>query len=272
MIVRVNQTIITSRHNPKVKYLHSLKDKKLREQDQCFLVEGFREISRALQMQKNVKEIYLCPEYAKAESIFHLESLALKLNTPIHYVSKSVFEKISYRESPDGCLSIVSTWNTALSTIAVNTHPLLVVAQSIEKPGNLGALIRSCEGAGAHALLICDPVIDIFNPNVIRASQGALFSIPIGIASSMEILEFFKRNQIQSIATSPDAQKTYWEISYKEPTAILVGSESHGLDAFWLKNNTHKVKIPMHNLGDSLNVHTAAVLTLYEGLRQRQLV
>ncbi len=261
---------ITSRQNPHIKYLTELKDRKFREQEQCFLVEGFREVQRALESGKTVKAFYFS-QNIKPELSDHLRALAQPRHIPITELSLPVFEKLTHREHPDGCLAVVQMWSLRGEAIVLSSQPLILVAEGLEKPGNLGALMRTAEGAKVDALFLCKPTVDIYNPNVIRASQGALFSLPMAVFSPEGLNHFLKERQIQIVATSPEAKEVYWTADYTLPTAILVGNEHSGLSDFWSQNARH-VHIPMPGKSDSLNVHTAATLVLYEALRQRRVV
>ena len=144
------------------------------------------------------------------------------------------------------------------------------MAESVEKPGNLGALLRTADSAGCDALIICDPVTDVFNPNVVRSSQGAVFSVPVAVCSSTEAAAWLRTNKIKTLATTPAATKTFWDVDAKTPTALLLGSEKDGLSEFWLKSADEKISIPQAGLSDSLNVSMAAAIVLFEAVRQRR--
>lgn len=259
---------ITSRQNPLVKYLSELKERKFREQEQCFLVEGFREVQRALESDKAVRVLYLSlsirPELSQS-----LSTIARAKGIAITELSPSVFEKLTHREHPDGCLALMPMWSLEPKGILLSPQPLLLVAEGLEKPGNLGALIRTAEGAKVDALFLSSPTVDMYNPNVIRASQGALFSLPMAVFSPEGLNDFLKERKIHLVATSPEAKEVYWDANYTLPTAILVGNEHSGLSDFWSLRADH-VHIPMPGKSDSLNVNTAATLVLYEALRQRR--
>lgn len=245
-----------------------MKDKKFRQAEGFFVVEGFRELKRALDTGKKIKEVYLCQEIILNKASERISN-ALPNTISVVYLSADVFKKLSYRESPDGILGIVECWGLSIEKMEVSSNPFFIVAEGLEKPGNLGALVRSAEGAGADGLILCASVVDIFNPNCVRASQGAIFNLPIALSDNSTVFEFLQKNKIQMVATSPDAPSLYWDISYLGPTAILVGNEHEGLSSFWMENASQKAKIPMQGISDSLNVHTAACLGMYELLRQR---
>lgn len=259
--------LISSKQNTKIKFLLNLKDRKERDETGLFVVEGFRETQRAIHAGKDVYEFYFCLDLigAKIESL--IESLGAK-NSRISYLSKDLFKKISYRESPDGVLAILKTWECALKDLAASPS-FFIIAENIEKPGNLGALIRSAEGAGVDALILCDTIVDVYNPNCVRASQGALFKLPIIKESKENIVAYLHAHKIQVVAMSPSATQNYWDVDFSLATAIVVGNEHAGLSDFW--DFSKVVKIPMRGMSDSLNVHTAAVLTMYELVRQRSI-
>ena len=261
---------IQSRQNPRIKHLVKLRNRSERNRHSEFLIEGLRELSHALDCQKPLKELYFCSDYFRNDEAALLIDKAQELTIPLIELTPSVFDKITHRESPDGLLGVAQTWETSLKEIKLSSNPLLVIADSIEKPGNLGSLMRSVEATGADALILCNPITDIFNPNVVRASQGLLFSLPIVVASAEEIHAFLKENTIHLIATTPQASTHYWDADLRQPTAILMGSEKDGLDEHWLNQADTQVTIPLEGKADSLNISTAAVLTLYEALRQRK--
>lgn len=263
--------VIRSKQNEKVKTLIKLREKKLlREAVGQFLIEGFKELHEALNANIKVIEIYYCPSFFQGSEFRELLAQAQKKGAILHEVSSEIFEKIAFREGPDGLLGIGETWSATLEDLKLSDNPLIFVVETVEKPGNLGNMIRSAEAAGADALIVCEPLIDIFNPNVVRASRGMVFNLPIAVASNEAVLAFLNKHAIQIIATTPHASQMYWEADMSIPTAIFVGNERNGLSDFWLKHQkAQKVKIPLNGKGDSLNAATAGVIVLYEALRQR---
>jgi TrmH family RNA methyltransferase len=182
-----------------------------------------------------------------------------------------VFEKVSYRENPDGWLAVFPTPSKSLSDIKLSTVPFLIVAESIEKPGNLGAILRTADAAGVDAILVCDPHTDIYNPNVVRASRGTLFTIPTVELSNMDAFNFLQDNRISIIAATPQAEAEYTQQDLSGPVAVTVGTEDKGLSDFWLQRADLKVKIPMAGKVNSLNVSIATAVIVYEAKRQRSL-
>lgn len=262
--------LITSKQNDRIKFLCKLRDRVKRNRYKMFPIEGTRELSRALDAHVEITTIFFCEKFFGGGSQRHLIATAEGKNISLCEVSADVFEKISNRENCDGVIALASFWQTPLENVKLSPNPLLLVAEGIEKAGNLGALMRSAESAGVDALILCDPVTDIFNPNVIRASQGAVFALPIAVASNGETLEFLGKNSIGVFATAPSAKAPYFGEDFTGKTAIAVGSEHGGLSEFWLKNAAiKKISLPQMGACDSLNVNDAAVVVLYEVLRQR---
>ncbi len=263
--------IIRSKQNEKVKTLIKLREKKmLREARGQFLIEGLKELREALGAHAKIIELYYCPNFFQNSAYTDLLQDAKNQGATLQEVSKEIFEKIAYRENPDGLLGIGETWSHALEDLKLSKNPLLFVVETVEKPGNLGNMIRSAEAAGADALIICEPLIDIFNPNVVRSSRGMVFNLPICTTTNENLRVFLQQNNIQIIAATPHTDHMYWTVDMTGSTAIFVGNERNGLSDFWLKDqNTQKVKIPLNGKGDSLNAATAGVIVLYEALRQR---
>jgi TrmH family RNA methyltransferase len=184
-------------------------------------------------------------------------------------LTKDAFAKVAYRERPDGLLAVAPQWKRALADLALPAEPLLLVVEAIEKPGNLGTILRSADAAGCDAVIVCDPVTDIFNPNVVRASTGVLFSVPLAVEESARVLAWLREKKIRAIATTPAAEKIYTDADLRGPLAVVMGSEQFGLSEFWLKNCDLSVRIPMAGQADSLNVAMATIIALFEAVRQR---
>ena len=261
---------IVSPQNPRVKHIVKLRDdKKTRNEDGLMLVEGFDEIQLALAAGHKPQTLLSAPELAsRALTDSSIESLT---------VSRAVFEKISYRENPDGWMGIFPIPQTSLDDLKLSATPLVIVAESIEKPGNLGAILRTADAAGVDALLVCDARVDVWNPNVVRASRGAVFSVPIVACENVEALKWLKGGMpalsdveaIRIVAASPSAEEIYSAVNLTSPVAIVVGTEDEGLSDFWMTNADVKVKIPMMGKVNSLNVSVSTALIIYEAMRQR---
>lgn len=260
----MDHKIITSRENPKIKEIIKLKGARSeREKKGLIVIEGQREISLALEAKLNLSSLFFCPKLLKGKPLFKLSPEKLI------EVAPAVFEKISFRENPDGFLALAALPSAALNNIKLSKNPLLIILESVEKPGNLGAILRTADAAGVDAVIISDKKTDIFSPNVIRASQGALFTTQIACAGLKETYEYLKQRGISIYGTTPGAKIFYTATNWKKPAAILLGTEDRGLSQDWLKKCDEKIRIPMHGKIDSLNVSVSAAVVVYEALRQR---
>jgi TrmH family RNA methyltransferase len=265
---------ITSLQNPRLKELVRLRDRRPRDEAGVFLVEGYREIRRALEKRVPLQELYVSPEWFLGENEPALIAEAQAQGAQVFELSKNAFAKIAYRERPDGLLAVAPQWKRTLKDIeailaAAGAPPFLLVVEAIEKPGNLGTILRSADAAGCHAVIVCDPVTDIFNPNVVRASTGVLFSVPCAIEESPRVLEWLRARKIRGVATTPAAKTLYSDADLRGPLAVIMGSEQYGLSDFWLQHADLPVRIPMAGQADSLNVAMATIITLFEAVRQR---
>ena len=260
---------VQSRQNPRVQNLARLRERSHRDETQRFLVEGRRELERAM-ARGVIEEIYFCPEHFRDESSRIMIEGAAKGGLSVCQLAPAAFEKVTQRDGPDGLLGVARAWKVDLADLTFSPAPLLLVIESGEKPGNLGALLRSADAAGVDAVVVCDPVTDVFNPQVVRNSQGALFSVPVAMAGPEAARDFLQAKKISIIATSPDAKTEYWEVDLKTSAAVVVGGEKDGLTRFWLDAATERARIPMAGQADSLNVAAAATLVLFEAVRQRR--
>jgi len=253
---------ITSLQNPRVKHLVKLRDdKRQRKQDGLMLVEGYDEIQLALSAGYQPQTLFSAPEFASRQ----LE----QVNAENITVNRAVFEKISYRENPDGWLAVFPIPSVSLNDLKLSESPLVIVAESIEKPGNLGAILRTADAARVDAVLVCDPRVDVWNPNVVRASRGAVFSVPTVECDNVSALEWLSSREIRILAATPSAEVVYSAVNLREPLAIAVGTEDDGLTDFWMSNADVKIKIPMMGKVNSLNVSVSTALIVYEAVRQR---
>jgi TrmH family RNA methyltransferase len=261
--------IITSLQNPRLKRLVRLRDRRARDKEKAFLVEGYREVRRALEKKVALDELYYCPDWFLGENEPALLEQAGTAGAELYELSKDAFAKVAYRERPDGILAVAPQWKRTLESLVLPAVPFLLVVEAIEKPGNLGTILRGADAAGCDAVIVCDPVTDLFNPNVVRASTGVLFSVPCAVEESGAVLAWLKKRGIRSVATTPAASKLYSDTDLKGPLAVVMGSEQYGLSEFWLANADQSVRIPMAGQADSLNVAMAALITLFEAVRQR---
>jgi TrmH family RNA methyltransferase len=260
---------ITSLQNPRLKQLVKLRDRRPRDEAGVFLVEGYREIRRALEKEVRLQELYFAPEWFLGENEPALIAQAAAAGAQLYELSKEAFAKAAYRERPDGLLAVAPQWRRTLADLLLPQDPFVLVVEAIEKPGNLGTILRSADAAGCHAVIVCDPVTDIFNPNVVRASTGVLFSVPLVVESSEHVQAWLREKGIRTVATTPAAQQVYSDADLRGPLAVVMGSEQYGLSDFWLKRADLPVRIPMAGQADSLNVAMATIITLFEAVRQR---
>ena len=254
---------ITSPTNPRVKAFAALKKARDRRETGLFLIEGRREVDRALTAGVEIEQILLCP------------SLLGPLATPLDFggetleLGESAFAKVALSQNPAGIIAVARQFDTSLAHIDPGPYPLLLVVERIEKPGNLGAMLRTADAAGVDAVLVADPVSDVFNPNVVRASQGALFSVPLAVTSTAEIIAWLRAREIVVVGGYPEATAELWESDLTAPTAMLVGAEDAGISAVW-EGLATPVRIPMAGIGDSLNASVSAGILLFEAFRQRR--
>lgn len=257
--------IITSAQNSRIKEIIRLRKPRERRKQDLITIEGRQEVELAYQAGLEITEVFYCQDFAGSRK---MASLAEEIITP---VSSSVFQKISYRENPDGFLALAKPKYLELGKIKLSRNPLIIILESLEKPGNLGAILRSADAAGIDAVIVADPKTDIYNPNVIRASLGTVFANQVAVSTAEEIKRWLSKNKIKSYAATPEAKKLYTEVNYIGPTAIIMGEEHPGLSKDWLDFVSEKIRIPMSGKIDSLNVSVSTAIILFEAVRQRSL-
>jgi TrmH family RNA methyltransferase len=260
---------VSSAQNPLVKQLLQLQKAHKRKKQEVFLIEGIREARRAFEAGRTLQKIFVSEQVAQKEADF-LQAVENKGVEVVEF-SLPIFQKISKRDNPDGCIALGSPWAMDLGGLKLSNEPLLMVVEGLEKPGNLGALIRSAESAGVDGLILCDPLLDPLGPSVIRNSQGAIFSIPLAVAPWEAVQAFLKQHRVKVVATTPHTQNIYWDQDLKGPIAVVLGNEHAGLSDAVLKAADLAVKVPLYGKSDSLNVSTASILVLYEVLRQKKM-
>ncbi len=236
-----------------------------RKRQSVFVVEGKKEVMYALEAGYKIENIFFCQDIISIQELMGL-NLEDKLLIP---VSCEVFDKIAVRESSGGLVAIVEQRTHQLDDIKLRKNPLLLILEAVEKPGNLGAILRTADAAGVDAVIICDQQTDFYNPNVIRSSVGCVFTKQIASATSDETIDWLKKNNINIFCTYLQASKPYYETDFTAPAAIVMGTEATGLSDNWVKNATSNIIIPMQGVIDSMNVSTAAAVVIFEALRQR---
>jgi RNA methyltransferase, TrmH family len=254
---------ITSLQNPRVKQIVKLRDdKKERQREGVMLVEGYDEIALALEARHTPRTVLSAPELIRRQ----IRDTGAETIT----VSTAVFEKMSQRENPDGWLAVFPMPRLSLEDLKLGGSPLIIVAESIEKPGNLGAILRTADAARVDAVLVCDPRVDAYGPNVVRASRGTIFTVPVVETNSAQAFAWLKNREIQILAATPSAEAEYTRQDLRVPLAVAVGTEDQGLSELWMSRADLRVKIPMLGKVNSLNVSIATALIVYEAVRQRQ--
>lgn len=261
---------LTSLQNPRVKEVVHLRDRQQREKSQQFIIEGYRELLRAIDAGWVVDALFVCPALFLGSNEDKLIQRIEARGAKVYYCPEHVLRKMSYRDRPDGLIATAPQKHIHLESMQLKTNPFLIVAEAIEKPGNLGTILRSSDAVGLDALILCDACTDMFNPNVVRASVGTLFTVPVVEAQGKETLDWLKKNNIAILAATPSAKQEFTEVDMTGPIAIAVGTEQLGLSPLWMENADIQVKIPMNGTADSLNVAMATTLLLYEVLRQRK--
>lgn len=259
--------MITSPQNDRVKDLVRLRDRRHRDRTGRFLIEGYREITRAVDAGVEPTTLYVCRDLFLGPNEDRLiEALT---GTEVVEMAEAPFRKVSYRDRPEGLLAVAPQFGTELDGLRLPAAPLVLVAESIEKPGNLGTMLRTADAAGA-AMIAADPTTDPFNPNVVRASTGTLFTTPLAVSDTPSVVEWLRAADIAIAATTPDTDRLYWDADLSGPVAVVVGAEQYGLSDTWLDNADVRLRIPMAGVADSLNAAMAAGLVLFEAVRQRE--
>jgi len=261
--------VITSLHNPRVKQVVALRERKQRKREGLMVVEGHDELSLALTCGVKPTTGFYCPTLQSTTRDPNLLSQLNGLGVEIIEVDVRVFEKLAYRENPDGWLATVPIPSLRLADLPFKSQPFLVVVEAIEKPGNLGAILRSADAAGVDGVIMCDPTVDIGNPNVVRASRGTVFSVPIAEATSQDALAWLQARNIAVVAATPEAALSFTQVPLQGPVAVAVGTERAGLSSVWRQGASLVAQIPMHGKVNSLNVAQATTLFLFEVVRQR---
>lgn len=257
--------MITSTQNPRIKHLLLLQQKSAqRKKDGLFVVEGRRELQHCLAAGFAVRAAFVCEEIAGT-------LISLPQGAEYIPVSRNVYERIAYRGGTEGVVALVEMRMTSLDGLCLSASPLIVVLESVEKPGNLGAVLRSADAAGADAVIVCDPLTDLFNPNLIRSAVGALFTVPCVACTTEECIAFLKEKGIRILTAQLQDSHLYYDTPMSGSTAIVMGTEATGLTEQWRKAADAHIRIPMLGRLDSLNVSVSAAILLYEAVRQRQL-
>jgi TrmH family RNA methyltransferase len=260
---------ITSPANPRVKAAVALRERRERTRRGLTLVDGAREVRRALDAGIDVVEAFVCdPLLTGADAAAALAALRTQ-TAPVHRVSRTVFSTLAFGDRAEGLVLVVRVPSLALDDLALPANPLVVVLEGVEKPGNVGAVLRSADGAGADAVIAASPRTDLINPNVIRASAGTVFNVPLAAGSTDEVLAWLRTHAIPILATRVEGARSYTTVDLRGPVAIAMGAEDAGLSDAWHGDGIEAITLPMLGIADSLNVAATAAIVLYEARRQR---
>ena len=263
--------VLTSTANPRVTAAAALRDRRARDRAGLTLVDGAREVRRALEADVEVVEAFVCePLLAGPDARVALDALS-RGSAPIVTVNERVYAKLAFGERAEGLIAVVRVPSLELDELTLPEGPLVLVIEAVEKPGNLGAVLRSADGAGVDAVIAASPRTDLFNPNAIRASAGTVFSVPLASAPSADVLAWLRSRGIRVVAARVDADLAYTDATLTGPVAIALGAETEGLTETWAGDGVEAVKLPMLGIADSLNVSVTAAVLAYEARRQRGL-
>ncbi len=260
--VPMMEKMITSLQNERVKRVVALQQKAAERRRQgLFVVEGQRELSHCLSSEYEIDSVYVCPSLA--------EDTVVPSGVPCYEVSEAVYGKMAYRGGTEGVVAVVRSRYLTLDDLKLSASPLIIVVERVEKPGNLGAILRSADAAAADAVIICDPLTDLFNPNLIRSSIGAVFTVPCVACGSEECIRFLHARGIAILTAQLQDSQPYYHVDMRRPTAIVMGTEATGLTPVWREAADDHILIPMLGQLDSLNVSVSAAILLFEAVRQR---
>lgn len=260
---------ITSTGNPRVRHLVELRKRRVRDLEGVTIVDGYDELALALDVGAGVDTVYYCPELATDPTRLSLAAALTDAGTAVVRLGRAAFRKASYRQSPDGWLAVVATPESSLSALTLPKQPLVLVAESVEKPGNLGAMLRTADAAGVDAVVAASPVTDWGNPNVVRASKGTVFSVPIASASTAEVIDWLHGGGVSIVVATPETDTLVTDVDLTGGVAIVVGAEHAGVGDEWRAAADAAARIPMTGRVNSLNVGTAAAVVVFEAVRQR---
>jgi TrmH family RNA methyltransferase len=264
------EAVVSSRHNPRFKEALALRDAKARRERGQLLVDGAREIGRALEAGHGIAEAWVAPDRVRSDEARALLPRLGRSGAQLIETSPELLARLAYGERDDGIVAVIAQPPTDLGRLQLQHPPLVIVVEGIEKPGNLGAIARSADGAGADVVIVADPVVDVWNPNAIRASLGAIFGLALGVCTAEEALAFLRERSIGLVAARVEATTEWDSVDLTGPVAIVVGAEATGLSDAWRADDIMPVRIPMLGLADSLNASTTAAVLLYEARRQRR--
>jgi TrmH family RNA methyltransferase len=260
--------LITSPQNPKIKALKKLEKASDRREQGIFPIEGMRELCLADGAGYEITQLFICQELLKETEDYNLKQCKLT-GTEIFQINKEVYEAVAYRGTTEGVVATAKPKPHTLDQLKLSPNPLILVIEGVEKPGNLGAMLRTCDEVGVDAVIVCDTKTDVYNPNAVRSGVGTVFTNQIAVAAADEVIAFLLKNNITTYAAELTGTDFHYQKNYKKPTALVVGDEATGLSDLWMQAADEHIKIPMLGRIDSLNVSVSAAVLLYEALRQR---
>ena len=261
---------ITSAQNPKIKTLLELQEKsKARRREGLFVVEGARELIHCISAGYQIHALFICMDILSEEALAEIDEAISGKRCGCFSIPKHIYEKVAYRGSTEGVIAELKCKSHTLEDLSIKENPLVVVLESVEKPGNLGAILRSADASGVDAVIVCDPLTDLYNPNLIRSSIGGIFTVQTAAASSDEAIKWLKERNIKIYTAQLQDSEWYYDTDMTSGTAIVMGTEATGLTDAWRKAADAHIKIPMLGRLDSLNVSVSAAILMYEAVRQR---
>jgi len=260
---------ITSLQNQRLKDAVKLRDRRARQRQRRIIIDGARELRQAVEAGVAMVEVFVCDELCEGEDAQAALRLIRQSGAELLPVTAAVFAKLAFGDRAEGVIGVARTPEMMPADLPLGDNPLVAVIESIEKPGNVGAVIRSADGAGVSAVVVADPTTDLYNPNAIRASLGTIFTMPVCEATGEETLCWLRERQLKTFAARVDGAVAHTEADYTQPTAIILGSEAAGLSPVWRAEDVTAVRLPMLGTADSLNISVAAAVLFYEALRQR---
>ena len=261
---------ITSLQNQRVKDAVRLRDRRGRQKQGRFFIDGTRELMRAIDAGVRLAEVFVCRSLCTGDETQAVLKRLPDCGAEILDVTEPVFEKLAFGDRAEGVLAVVETPHTALDNLRLPENPLVVVLEGVQKPGNVGAVLRSADAAGVSAVVVADAATDLYNPNAVRASMGTIFTVPVCAATTEETLAWLRQRACSIYAARVDGAVDYTEADCRGPTALVLGSEAEGLTAAWRADDVRAIRLPMRGIADSLNVSVAAAVLCYEALRQRE--
>ncbi|MCX6283813.1 MAG: RNA methyltransferase [Bacteroidetes bacterium] len=259
---------ITSIQNPFIKNVLLLREKsRERKTRELFIIEGVREFNLAVSGDFLIQSVAFCPDLLPAEEIAKLPRYSFGSN--LFEVSRQVYNRMAFRQDAEGIIALSKPRLYGLDDLCLPSNPLILILESVEKPGNLGAVLRTADAANLDAVIICDPLTDVYNPNTVRSSIGCIFTVPLSVSTTMETITWLRSRGIHSYATSLGSDLFYHTLDFSGPTAFVMGTESTGLSELWLTKADTMIKIPMGGKIDSMNVSVSAAIVIFEARRQR---